>query len=237
MRIRVFVSFNEGRSRYAFVRKLLLAAGCGTEGLSGPDDFLCGLYGRTFEADDPLLASLRKALSEAGVKWSERVSHDYLVYELKQFPLLGLTVNRRSIDGGGPSDGTDYDLTSACPACGTGAVQTSPVLLRRAEVPGKGDLVQTHVWHLLISERLAEVFRERAVSGIELRQALLRRTRAPLPWWQILCSHTMPRAGPRTLGLLHDISPGWGCTVCNRDMYAESTEQPLVLVYLSLIHI
>lgn len=231
MKIRVYLSFNEGRSRYDFVRTLLLKAGCGIDDLAGPEDFLCGLYGHTFDADDPVLASLRKVLSDAGVKWSERVEHIYSVKELKQFPFLRLGVNRKSIDGGLPREGALYDLSSACPQCGTGAVQVSPLLLVERQLPRKGDLVTTYSGHLLISEHLAQAFREHDVTGVELRQALAKRTQAPLPWWQVLCGYTMPPAGPQTRGLIHDISPGWGCPVCNRDMYAEVFSHPLLLVY------
>jgi hypothetical protein len=237
MRMRVFVSFNEGRDKYRQVRQLLESIDC-LDGLAGEDRFLCGLYQRTFDADDVRLEQLRATLRSEGIEWSEREDRIYTDAELRSYPLLCIGVARKPIESGGPEYGTTYDLSEACPQCGTGAVQTSPLMLRRAELPRNGLVCETCRGQVLVATKVADVLKGTSVSGLELRQARSCRDKEPLPWWQMMAPFVMPRVSSRSESLIRDTEPlfnkddpKWGCPICERDMYATKTGLPLDIVY------
>src|SRR6185436_7603907 len=54
---------------------------------------------------------------------------------------------------GGPSDGGGYDLSTACPHCGTGARRLDPVKLPRSKLPKRP--ARTYTWQLILPPRLA----------------------------------------------------------------------------------
>jgi len=229
VKTRIYISFNEGRANYVMVRDLLRAIGCGEKGLSGQESLLCGLFGRMFYANDPKLDRLRTALREACIQWSERVEHIYSYEELLKFPLLKLGVDRYPILSGGPENGTEYDTSGACPRCGTGAVQTSAMMV--AFKRKTGQLCATARGHILVSSELADAFRAEVITGVELRQVRYHRNNEPLPWWQIISTYEMPKFGPETKHMGRDTDPGWGCPVCQRDMHVNISKEPTEIVY------
>jgi hypothetical protein len=231
MIVYVHISFNEGKARYGFVRDLLGKAGCGEEGLAGPEQFLCGLFSRAFMESDPKLDSLRATLCDAGIRWLERREAVYTDAELRGFPFLVLTVDRKPIESGGVEYGTKYDLSGACPSCGTGAVQTSPLMLALLGLPPKALLSATCLGQILVASELAEVMKAAKLSGVELRQTRFYRNDEPLPWFQVISQHEMPKMGPATRGIVRDTSPGWGCPVCQRDMHCDMAEEPTAIAY------
>jgi len=238
VRVRYYISFNEGRAGYPRVLRLAQKVGC-DEGLKGPDKFFCGFFGYTFESDDPRLELLRDALRDAGIAWSERIEHVYADDELCGAALLWLTVSRAPMCCHEIRTGTTYDLSVACPACGTGAVQTSPLVIRRGRLPKKADICDAG-WGcgpILVSTRIADSLRKAGLSGAELRQARACRTGEPLEWWQIIAAHVMPRISRQSENLIRDtgalVEGGreWGCDVCKRDMHAARGSEPLDIVY------
>ena len=67
----------------------------------------------------------------------------------------------------GPRCGTRYDLSNACPLCGTGAIQVSPLFLNPAGVPGKGHIFQTVDHEKLVSLQLAQALAQAGIRGVE----------------------------------------------------------------------
>jgi len=230
MRSRIFISFNEGHSRYQYVRQLLEGIGC-VDGLAGAEHCLCGLYQRTFDGDDARLAALLDLIEREGFEYTKRIEHIYTDSELRSFPLLVMGVKRRTMVSGGVEDGTEYDVSEACPRCGTGAVQTSPLMLKRAELPKKGLMAETCIWQILVAAKIADALTVAGVTGLELRQARCRYKKTPLEWWQLIATYVMPRISSTSKNLCWDDRPGWGCPLCRRDCYAFDGPEPMDLVY------
>lgn len=225
---RVYISFNEGRKNYRKVRSLLDTIDC-ADGLAGEDHFLCGLYGRMFDERDPKLQVLRSLLSRERIEWSERIEDHYDDSELRSFPLLDLSVDRKEIDPYGPTRGTTYDLSTGCPQCGTGATQTSPFLAPPRSLPKTGLLCASSS-ETFVATPLADALRAEDVSGIELRQVLSSTDRTPLPWFQIVSSFEMPKMAPSTKGIIRSstLPP---CPRCQRDGHYHTPEERLQIVY------
>ena len=230
MKKTVAVSFNEGRKKYDSVLSLLRRVGC-EEGLTGKDHVLCGLYHWTFDESDERWAQLRTALTEAGISWQERWNAVYSEDELLSADFLTLLMDRKPIESGGAEFGTTYDDSAGCPRCGTGARQTSALMIRPSELPRRGHLCSTCEGYVLAGQKLADAMRTAGMSGAELRQAQAYPSGEPLPWWQIIPTHTLPKMSRHTRGIVRDTDAGWGCPACQRDMFAGTTREPAEIVY------
>ena len=172
-----------------------------------------------FTGDDPRLEAIRLQMRGIGRNWNEIHECLYEDSELRESPLLLLGLRERLFLGGGTQFGTQYDVSSACPHCGTGAVQTSPLMLPAVRFSEKGHICGTYLDHFLVSTELAKALLKARVTGLELRQAHSYRSQKSLPWWQMIGTYTMPRMSPQTKGVFHDMRPGWGCAYCQRDCY------------------
>lgn len=242
MKKQYFVSFNEGRASFHRLCKLLEPIGC-RDGLpADASDILAGAFSSTFGADDPRLEELRALLRREGIKWSEREEHVYSDSELRSSPLLLLSVDRRPLDHGGPDYGTTYDLSKACPLCGSCAVQTSPLLVAMTELPKRGLLCSTVCCEALVAQPLAVALEQERVTGLELRQVRFYRNEEPLPWWQMLATFEMPKLSPQTRGVVlsevdHVVGPDLviraepPCSLCQRDGRFMSSAVPAQLAY------
>jgi len=185
----------------------------------------------TFDAEDPRLKQLRTLLESERLDCLERIHDVYTYAELHTFPLLLLGFDGEPIISGAPRYGTTHDLSHACPKCGTGAVQTSPLMVDFTELRKKRRLCEAVNGGILICDEVADAFRAEHISGVELRQVRFYRNNEPLPWWQIISTYEMPKFGPETKNIARDIAPGWGCPVCERDMYAHNGLEPSQFVY------
>lgn len=241
MKTRVLFIFNLGDDRRAEMIEIAIDAGC-AEFIREPDPFhpWGGYFSHTFDSKDPHLEMLRTFLRERGHDWIEHHEAKYAVAELEAFPLLALWVIRSPIRYGGAECGTEYDFSGACPECGTGAVQTSPLILPAGSVPTTGQIVCTCAGEILVADPLAEALGEAAITGVELRQVVARRAREALPWWQIMSAHEMPRMAPETLGIVREscwtaISPICTfpppCKRCRRDGHYRTIAEPMQIVY------
>lgn len=237
MKIRYYISFNEGRANYQRMLRLLRAAGC-EDGLAGPDDFLCGLYGRMFDADDPQLDNLRQALRAARVKWSERCEHVYADSELRAAPLLLFSVSTGHRDlGWRPREA--FDWSTGCPRCGAGARQVTPLRITpgghwHRGLPRKGLICQTLDQEYLVTGPLYEALANAGLVGLELLQVRSSKDQ-PLPWWQIVPRHEMPPMAPETRGIVPgrdaDGRPQQGCVQCGRDNHFATLKEPMQIAY------
>ena len=196
----------------------------------------------TLDGDDPTLNKLRALLKQEGIEWSEREEHIYTDDELRSFPLLTIGVDRKPIQGGGPEYGTTYDLTRGCLHCGTGAIQTSPLMIVLSGLPKKGLLCATCLDEILVAERLALALKEAEITGLELRHAHFYRNDEPLPWWQMISDYCMPKMSPATRGIVlsetdHVERPDFiipaepPCHKCKRDGRFGTPDEPEQIVY------
>ncbi len=72
---------------------------------------------------------------------------------------------RKTFEPAGEECGTAYDDSKACPSCGGGAPQETPLLLDARRLPRSLDFAQTIAGELVVSRRAAEVFRRNGLSG------------------------------------------------------------------------
>lgn len=128
----------------------------------------------------------------------------------------------------GPETGTDYDLSQACAKCGTGAVQQSPLRLRRADLSINRPIAQTYSHDLLINQELAEAIVSSVGGGVQLLPVCERKTGERLAWYQLMASATLPKMAEESRGIVTEGQ----CTVCKRDGHFVDPEYPIYeLVY------
>ena len=75
-----------------------------------------------FNEDDPRLIALRNRMTQQGIKWSERYEFVYICRELRAAALLEFSLRMRELDIEHPYP-EQFDLSSGCRRCGTGARQ------------------------------------------------------------------------------------------------------------------
>jgi hypothetical protein len=185
--------------------------------------------------DDPRLPRLIKALDKLPLDppYGVRREVEYERKDLEAAEYLILCPTKAEKGQTGPLYETDYDFSTGCPECGTGATQTSPLRITPAALPVKGHVALTLNQEFLVDEFLATELRIDLRGECSLRQVEARRSREPLPWWQILPDVSMPPMDPLTEGVsgFGPREEGEGCTVCHRDAYGGGGFEPLIPVY------
>lgn len=160
-----------------------------------------------------------------------RFEHYYSERELRSFPLLCLSINRREIPCCLPDYGTEFDLRPACPACYTGARQTSPLRIPRSLLPRHGTLAATCDLAVLVAKPLRDAIVEAGTTGLELREAVSHRTGEGLGWYQLLPQSCMPPFDPRTRGIVLGEGCEAPCARCGRDGHYNSSQEPTEFAY------
>jgi hypothetical protein len=134
---------------------------------------------------------------------------------------------------GGVPYGTTYDLSSACPACSSGARQTSSAFVDGEKL----DILQgyrvgmTSARQCLVDSGLAKALEREGISGLSFRDVfavMLDGSHVELPWKQISPARTLPPMAPSTSGVSRSED---GCARCHRDGYGIDLEQPMRIVY------
>lgn len=225
MKERYYIYFNPRSGMHGKAHQILKSVSC--EKWIKHDGVSPIGYGGFLDATDSRLGELKSALEAASIQYIQRMERSYSVNELAEYPLLLLLVKTRPTEQGGPFHGTEYDLSTACPICGSGAIQVSPLLVSARLIRSKSQFVQTLHGEVIVSRQIALALREARVDGIELRQVVSHVGREPLPWWQILVRESLPPMDNRSKGILVEQS----CPACNRDGRFASSTRPLELVY------
>jgi hypothetical protein len=140
--------------------------------------------------------------------------------------------NRQAEVCGGVKYGMTYDLSGACPACGTGGKQTSAVFIDAEDL---GDLEgqragSTIFSHILVDAGLEAELVRIGATGLSFREvyAVWRDKRTlKLPFRQLCAARTLPPMSPSTTGLIRDRA----CEVCWRNGYFETDDEPTRIVY------
>jgi len=224
------VRFNMPREAGERVREALAVIHCDQWWRPPPNERGLPSFLGSFESGDVRVSQLLSFIRSEGLRVTEAITYKYSDDELRKFPLLELSVDRDPIAT--DSDfGTTYDMSNACSQCGTGAVQTSPLMLPLQGLPRKAKLTLGTRFEILVGPILHQALVASQVTGLELRQALFYRNREPLPWWQFISTYEMPRMSKASKNLTRIVRPGWGCTTCNRDMHVSTGIEPLDLVY------
>ncbi len=184
------------------------------------------------EETDPRVPVLLQLLEQHGRRWLEFHEDRYTEEELDSARLLVMQPNRQSEIDGGVEWGMTYDLSGACPACGTGARQTSPVFVngeQLSEIEGHRAGATYH-WHILVDEGLAAELESIGATGLSFRSvyAVMKDKRqVKLRWKQLCAARALPPMSPRTSGLTRERA----CEVCWRNGYFEMSEKPTRITY------
>ncbi len=186
----------------------------------------------TLEEADPRVPVLLQLLKQHGVIWSEDHEDSYTEEELDGARLLLLHPTRQCEVDGGVKWGMTYDLSTGCPACGTGARQTSPVLVDGERLSELAEHRAGATWfgHVLVDEGLAAELEGAGATGLSFRSvyAVMRDKRqVQLRWKQLCGEHRLPPMSARTTGLTrHQV-----CEVCKRNGYFRTSDAPTRIVY------
>jgi len=161
----------------------------------------------TLRTDDPrfakvrdMQAKLRQDLDESFFHgwWFER---SYSKKEMDQAEAFHLIITR-AFEPSGEECGTEYDLSKACPKCGTGRIQTSPLILEVSKIPKGKDISRTIGEEIVVSRKLADAIQQSAITGVKIRPILNARTKEETrDWFQlILTSRSVNLVPPTRFG-------------------------------------
>lgn len=186
----------------------------------------------TLEEKDERLPILLRLLEQHGEQWLEDHEDRYTEEELDSARLLVMHPNRECEIDGGVAWGMTYDLSGACPACGTGGRQTSAVFVdgeQLAELEGHR-AGATWFYHLLVDDALAHELEQIGATGLSFRSvyAVMKdRRQVRLRWKQLCAERVLPPMSPATTGLVRDRA----CEVCHRNGYFQTRTLPTRVVY------
>lgn len=221
MKERIYLHFASGRDSWNRVQDLFRAIG--KENLLPEKSSVIDNYGFYFYSDDKalqlLIDKLKKLEKSEGWRWGRRVERIYTQKELESCKLLAFSINRAPKGHGGPTYGTKYDLSSACKACGTGAIQRSSLILKSAEIPKNKDIVQTLDDEIIVSSRIKSLLSK--FRGLELRQVEFSNRTTP-SLYQLIPKTQLPKMSDTSKGMVRQNQ----CSLCNRDGYFHTTKIP-----------
>jgi hypothetical protein len=232
MKTRVTLLLYTGQDRATDILRLLEEVSCQNAVIDVPSligSSYIGSYVMQLDERDERLPQLRDAIASAAIVWTEKREHIFTQAELETSPLLWLIIRRAERGYGGPKYGTKYDLSQACPRCGTGAIQLSPLHLNPAEIPASGSAFRTLDGEILFSLYLGRILNSANISGLELRAARSHKTAVELPWVQLIGKMKMPPMSPTSKGILRE-NP---CPRCEQDGYFHSANMPIEIEYSS----
>jgi hypothetical protein len=151
--------------------------------------------------------------------------------ELRAAKLLYMHVWIHNAPNGHPRDGTSYDESTACPECGDGLRQSSPLRLKNKEVPKPGALLGGIRDQVLAHEALAREICTAKLTGV-MFEPVLDASGEPLPWRQLVVEGEMPPMTLATRGVVRGRGSAEGpCALCGRDGYFDSGADPFVPAY------
>jgi hypothetical protein len=130
---------------------------------------------------------LRDELKIPGIRGSIHVTREYSDKELDEADLLNLIIDA-VFEPAGEDMGTEYDDSEACPKCGAGRVQRSPLRLNLRRIPKNVDIARTISFdEWVVSESLADFLHKEKVTGFDVREVEHRGKRQPgKKWYQLL---------------------------------------------------
>ncbi len=132
---------------------------------------------------------------------------------------------------GGVRYGTTYDMSKACLRCGTGARQTSPLIIDTEDLRTieKLRIAATHHEDILVHDSDAERLLAANVTGLLLWTVYAKRKNGDqfeLRRQQMFAEHLMPPMASSSL-----IDRAGECPICHRGGFSRVSEYPLRFVY------
>jgi hypothetical protein len=126
----------------------------------------------------------RKFRSENRAFYTACIIHrEYTKEEIKAANLFRLKI-KNTFEPAGEECGTVYDESSACPQCGSGAVQKTQLSLPERRIPRGKDFCQTIAGEILVSRKAKELLTKNETRGVEFMQ--LNTDVSVNSWYQLL---------------------------------------------------
>jgi hypothetical protein len=122
--------------------------------------------------DDPRFAAIGRLQAETRAKTDRSffygwiLRHRYTKAELEEATLFRLKVTS-TFEPAGEECGTKYDELTACPRCGAGAKQITPLFLDVKRIPKSKDISRTIAGEVVVSRRMVELFARHKITGAE----------------------------------------------------------------------
>ena len=140
------------------------------------------------DVGDPRLADLKARLERDHKRPAVSVSREYTVLELSNAELFQFFITDGLSDSCGEDFGTEYDDSRACPTCGAGRVQCSPLRLDLSLMPVGLDIARTialNEW--IVSQRLVDLMQRHSLTGYYLQQVEHKGKKQPKEhWYQLI---------------------------------------------------
>lgn len=129
------------------------------------------------DTNDPLMTEIgkidRKRRAEGDIFFTSwEIRRKYSDLELANAALLKLVV-KKVFEPSGEECGTKYDDKSACPECGSGAKQITPLFLNGRRLPKKVDFAKTIADEVIVSRRVVDVFQSSGATGAKFESVSL----------------------------------------------------------------
>jgi rRNA maturation protein Nop10 len=229
----VYISFNSYDVPWG-AQTVLAPAQCGSDVAKINDEPVGGaLWVRlTLEDTDPRLHALLDRLRQYEVEWSENHYDVYTEADLDSAPLIVMRWLDEVMIRTGTPYGTTYDLTEACPACGTGAKQTSSTFIDAADLHSFEGwrAVATDDDHILVDSGLEADLVRTGATGMVFRDVYAvgpGDQSRKIPFRELCAKKTLAPVSPSTTGLrLYQ-----HCEVCWRNGDTSGSLEPKRRVY------
>ena len=151
--------------------------------------------------------------------------------ELSAARLLHMFVWIHHSHEGHPRHGVEYDDTNACPGCGDGLRQLSPLIISEKEIPKSG-MVGSIDDDVIVHDSLAEEMDASGFSGVRFGEVTDAKGYR-LPWRQMLVEHAMPPMIAAARGLIRGRAGAEApCTSCGCDGWFDAPAEPFVPAYV-----
>jgi hypothetical protein len=150
-----------------------------------------GIIKVNIDSDDPRVSLIRKVSADLKCKgqslffgWS--INRKYTKDEISAAELFWLKP-KSFFEPEGEYGGTIYDEGKACPKCGAGAEQVTPLYLPLSRIPKSKDFSQTIANEMVVSQRFVDLFRENKIAGATFKPVTKKgRTTAQADdWYQL----------------------------------------------------
>jgi hypothetical protein len=185
----------------------------------------------TLDEKDPRVPKVLALLAEHGEdRWVYR-RDIYTEEELQAAPLIVVCPWGGVQAAAGSQYGTTYDMSQACPKCGTGARQTSPLIIDTEDLRTieKLRIAATYDEDLLVHDADAERLLAANVTGLLLWTAYAKRKNGRLDELrrqQMFAEHVMPPMAPSS-----SLTRTGECTTCHRGGLAPVFGQTVRFIY------
>ena len=129
------------------------------------------------DSRDPLVAEIARLEKQFIANGSAfflgwNIFRHYSRLELESAELFAVQPNR-VFEAAGEEYGTVYDDSKACPECGAGAVQTTPLFLHGGRIPRKVNFARTIAQEMVATSLVVDIFRENGLRGAEFEPVRL----------------------------------------------------------------